>query len=673
MYNLTKRQEAILYYILESKENITINKLAAKYQLSKRMIHYDFDYINTWLKDKGCALKKSKTSIYVEYAQECKHIILNELYKDDVKKTVLNKQERQEYIFNKLMLADEIITSESFVKDLMVSRTTILSELKDVEEKLRKVHLEIKGKKGSGYWISGKEVVIRNQIIECIIKILIKNRIYNYNTLHTELFKGIKNIATDYSMAFNYLKGIDIEPIYEMLNILRKENGILVSDADSLILFISMVVTVKRLARGFTVKKENITEIERNEETKRFVLAWGISEKLEDDYEIRCSEFEISYIILTLVKCNVDFVKKDKEYRRAGLEDTVDLMLQHLKDFKVVYINGNHMQDLKDDLYEYLNLILRKRKLQIMTSNPLLVQTKAGYPEIYEEASRMAEIFKSREGIALTEEEIAAITIYIAAYEDHNQEQNEKAVMIVCNEGKGLSKVLYNRIKNNIPNLKIRSIISVYEVNQNLDMFNDVDFIISTVELPDLNLPVFCVSPIISVLDIRNISDYVSGNKSMKVVDDHQKQENYLKDVIISILTKYLEASQLSIASKELDYFLKANTGFVTIENAQLIKEEYAYKVSTVIVKLSDMFHRIREVTGKDIEIDTLVGLIIHIAMSVSRWEKKEFYQEKGPVFDEAYLEPIYRLVERFLDDVSDIFQYTIGKCEAAAIMRYLL
>jgi len=200
-----------------------------------------------------------------------------------------------------------------------------------------------------------------------------------------------------------------------------------------------------------------------------------------------------------------------------------------------------------------------------------------------------------------------------------------------------------------------------------------VDFIISTVELPDLNLPVFCVSPIISVLDIRNISDYVSGNKSMKVVDDHQKQENYVRDVIISILTKYLEASQLSIASKELDYFLKANTGFVSTENAQLIKEEYAYKVSTVIVKLSDMFHRIREVTGKDIEIDTLMGLAIHIAMSVSRWEKKEFYQEKGPIFDEADLEPIYRLVEKFLDDVSDIFQYTIGKCEAAAIMRYLL
>jgi len=673
MYNLTKRQEAILYYILESKENITINKLAAKYQLSKRMIHYDIDYINTWLKNKGCALKKSKTSIYLEDAQECKHIILNELYKDDVKRTVLNKQERLEYIFNKLMLADDLITSESFVKDLLVSRPTILSDLKDVEEKLLKVNLELKSKKGSGYWISGKEVVMRNQIIECITKILVKNRIYNYNTLHKELFKGTKKIATDCSMAFNYFKGIDIEPIYEMLNILRKENGILISDADSLILFISIVVTVKRLLKGLTVKKENITEIKRNEETRRFVLARGICEQLEDDYEIRCSKFEICYIILTLVSCNVDFVKKDKEYRRAGLEDTIDLMLQHLKDFEVVYIDGHHMQDLKDDLYAYLNLLLRKRKLQIMTSNPLLVQTKAGYPEIYEEASRMAEIFKSREGMALTEEEIAAITIYIAAYEDNNQEQNEKTVIIVCNEGKGLSKALYNRIKNNIPNLKIKSIISVYEINQNLEMFNDVDFIISTVELPDLNMPVFCVSPIISVLDIRNISDYISGNKSIKVVNDHQKQENYLKDVIISILVKYLEASQLSIASKELDYFLKANTGFVSIENVQLIKEEYAYKVSMVIVKLSDMFHRIREVTGKNIEIDTLMGLAIHIAMSVSRWERKEFYQEKGPILDGEDIEPIYRVVEKFLDDVSDIFHYAIGKCEAVAIMRYLL
>lgn len=672
MYNLTKRQEAILYYILESRENITIKKLAAKYQLSERMIHYDIDYINTWLKDKGSVLKKSKTNIYLEATQECKHIILNELYKDDVKWTVLNKQERLEYIFNKLILADDVITSESLVEGLMVSRPTILSDLKDVEEKFLKVNLELKGKKGSGYWSSGKEVLKRNQIIETMIKILMKNRIYNYNTLHSELFKEDQTTATDCLLVFSYMKGIDIKPIFDMLNILRKENGILISDGDSLVLFISIVVIVKQLLRGFTVKKENITEIKRNEETKRFVLARGICEQLEDDYEISFSKFEISYMILTLVSCNIGFVKKDKEYKRVELEGTIDLMLQHLIDFEVVNIDNRHMQDLKDDLYEYLSMLLRKKKLQISTSYPLLVQTKAGYPEIYEEASRMTEIFKVREGIELTEEEVAAITVYIAAYEDNNLEQNEKTVVIVCNEGKGLSKALYNRIKNNIPRLKIKSIVSVYEVNQSLEIFDYVDFIISTVELPDLKLPVFCVSPIISVLDIRNISDYVSGHKSIKVVNDHQKQENYLKDVVIGILTKYLEASQLSMASKELDYFLKANTGFVSIENTQLIKEEYAYKVSMVIVKLSDMFYRI-EATGKKIEIDTLMGLAIHIAMSVSRWERKEFNQEKGAILDEIYTEPVYPFVEKFLDDVSAIFHFPIRKCEAVAIMRYLL
>jgi len=673
MYNLTKRQEAILYYILNSKENITIKKLAAKYQLSERMIHYDIDYINAWIKEKGSALKKSKTNIYLEADAEHKKAILNELYKNDVTSMVLNKQERLEYIYNKLIFAGKAVTSESLVEDLMVSRATILSDLKDVEEKFQKVNLNMMSKKGTGYWISGKEIVIRTQIIETAIKVLMKSRVYNYNTLYSALFKENETQSTDYMLLCAYIKEIHVEPIFDMLNILRKENGILISDADSLVLFISIVVMVRQVIRGFTVKKENIVEIKRSEETRWFVLARGICEQLEDDYGISYSKIEITYMILTLIRCNVDFVKRDRGHRKIELEGTIDLMLQQLMDSEVIYIDNHYMQDLNDDLYEYLFSLIRKKKFKIATSNPLLVQTKAGYPVIFEEATRLAKVFEAREGIALTEEEIGVIAVHIAAYETNNQGKSEKTVIIVCNEGKGLSKALYNRIKNNIPNIKIKNIVSVYDINQNKELFDNVDFVISTVELQDLTLPVFCVSPIISRLDIRNIIDYASGNISIKVVDEHQEQDNYLEDVIIGIMAKYLDTSKLNMASSELNYFLKASTGFVTAQNAHLIEEEYAYKVSMVIVKLSDMFNKIVKVTHKNFEIDTLMGLTIHIVISVSRWENKDFYEEKGGALDEKSVEPIRPIVETFLDDVSEIFNYTVGRCEATAIMRYLL
>lgn len=75
MHNLTKRQEAILYYILEGKENVIIQKLAVKYQLCERMIRYDLEYISAWLKEKGSILKKSKTNIYLEANEQYKKSI----------------------------------------------------------------------------------------------------------------------------------------------------------------------------------------------------------------------------------------------------------------------------------------------------------------------------------------------------------------------------------------------------------------------------------------------------------------------------------------------------------------------------------------------------------------------------------------------------------------------
>ncbi len=47
MVNLTKRQEAVLYYILESKNKISIKKIASVYQVSERTIYYDCFLLGT--------------------------------------------------------------------------------------------------------------------------------------------------------------------------------------------------------------------------------------------------------------------------------------------------------------------------------------------------------------------------------------------------------------------------------------------------------------------------------------------------------------------------------------------------------------------------------------------------------------------------------------------------
>jgi len=673
MIILSKRQEAILYYSLEGTESVTIKKLASRYQLSERMIHYDLDYIKSWLKERGNDLKNTKNGIIIEISEEKRHEILAELFQDDVTKKLLTKPERLEYTHHKILLADNIVTSDEIVDDLEVSKPTVLSSIKEVETLLAKHELFLKRKRGAGYWVDGKEINIRKHLVQTLLKALLKNDIHNYEHLKEEIQQLSDNSFGNYSLILDYIRSVDTEPIYQLLNLLRKENNILISDIDSFELFIYVMVMVKRLQNNHYLKQEDISILKKEENTRGYILGRGICEQLEDDYGIRCNKAEINCMVLTLIGCNVVFLQHKDINVTTALDTTIELMLEELKGYEYVTINSEQMRDLKSELGQYLTTLLRKRKLHLQTENPLLAQMKAEYTQLFEEASRMADIFYRQEGILLSQEEIGLLTVYIAVYADDNKEKSKKTAVIVSNEGIGLSKLLLNRIKNNIPDLYIKSQLSVYQIHQKPQMLKGVDFIISTVPLPNITLPVFCVSPIISVLDIRKISDYIVGNKSIQLAVGNQKRESYLKDVIIGILAKYMENSQLSKVQHELNYFLNASSNLVSTENSKLIREEYAYKVSMVIVKLSDMFRRIQEATGKEVEMDTMTGLAIHVVMSVSRWEDKEFYQEKGGSVNKDNMETIHQIVDKFLEDVSETLGYPIAKWEAVAIMRYLI
>lgn len=671
MILLTKRQEAILYYILQGKESITTKKLASKYQLSERMIHYDLEYISRWLKERDCRLSKTKNRYRVEISDEQRFIILEELFHDDIQHRILTKADRYEYIYQKLLLANGVVPSDDIMDDLQVSKPTVLNDLKEVEHIAARSNLSVRSKKGAGYWLEGREIDIRRQLIQVLTRTLIQNHIQSYEQLRAALGADSDGIRGHYLLAVGYIGAIDIEPICEILNDLRAHDEVTISDIDSFALFVSIAVMVRRLLGSHVLTKESILQIQKGEEARSYILGRDICERLEEEYEIHCSKVEVNYMILTLISTNVSFL--DTADGKDHLEGTVEQMLQNLKSYPSVTIDSLHMEELKEETKEYLSLLIRKRKLGIKSQNPLLAQTQAEYPELFSEAAKMAEVFSVKEGLKLTQEEIGVLTVYIAAYSDQRHRGERKKAVIVCDEGKSIARLLKNRIKNNITNLSIIRFVSVYELSQNKQILKDADFVISTVKLSDVDLPVFCVNPIISAIDIRSINDFVTGRKSIQVVVDAQKKENYLKNAVINGLTKYIDPAKISDIKNELDYFLSAGSNLISLENSKLIKEEYAYKVSMVLVKLSDLFKQIHEVRGKKLDVDIMMGLAIHVTMSAARWEQKEFYPEKTAAEYDQNEQKLFQKVERFLEEVSEIFHHEIAKCEAAAIMRYLI
>lgn len=674
MFNLTKRQEAILYCILESKSRITVRKAAAEYHVSERTIHYDMEYINSWLKDEGGLIRNSKSNgIYFVGSENAKKTILEHLFQNNALDRVYTQAERLEYVIHKLLLSSHAVTSEELAEALLVSRPTVLADLKKAEQQIARLQLKLLGKKGCGYWLEGSEPIVRDRVAETLKKVFHKKQIRNYDSLYSSLKEERKRETSDYDLAVRYIRSVEAKRIYELLNHFRREKGIAISDADSLELFLALGVTVKRLKNNCTIAPGDMALIKRGEEAGRYGAALEICDRLESEYGIECNKSEISYVCRKLIGCNAVLLEKTSNDLEPRLDATVNLMLQSLWEDDFIHLPKPAKENLRQDLHDYLNLLVKKRNLNISSRNPLLAQIIAGYPMIHKGAEKMAELFYLHEGILLTIEETAAITTYIAAYADTKSNEGRNRVLLVSNEGKGLSMLLRNRVKNNIPELKIKDLVSVYELNQNADLVADVDFIISTVELPEASVPVFCVNPIISQTDIRNISGFHLGSKAMGAVDRSQEKDNYLKNVLLGIMSKYMNTSQLDLIIKELDYFLAAHDGVVTEENAGIIKEEYAYRSAMIIAKLSEMFWKLKNELGRQAGPDMVIGLAVHVTMSISRWEKRDFYPDRKVLLRTAEEERIYLIVDQFLTDVSEVFQYPIGKGEAYPVMRYLL
>lgn len=672
MVNLTKRQEAVLYYILESKNKISIKKIASVYQVSERTIYYDIDHINAWLRQRGGNIKSNKyRGICFEGSNGERERALEDLFQNDVLKHAFQQSERREYLWCRILLSDASVTSEELSETLMVSRPTILADLRKIEEAAKKIGLSLEAKKGKGYWLQGPEKVFRKQITEVLAKLFLKGRISNYDRLFHELSGEISEKISDLQLALNYLRNSDASYIYEILNFLRNDEGVSISDADAFELFLNLTVQVRRLQRGLTVKKDDMIQIEEGMNSYRYILAKKICEHLEENQDICFTKYEINYTCLILIRCNVGNYIKSEEGQKERLEETIDYMLWKIKEGKQMCIQDNSLESLKADLYEYFSLLLNKKALKINSRNPVLAQIRAGYPELYQRAEMMAEYFREKEGVALTNDEIGTLTTYLAAYTEGKNRQEEYQAIIVCDEGKGLSLLLQNRIRNNIPDLKIKALLSVNELSQMKDFEKDIDFIISTVALPEISIPVFCVNPIISSVDIRNILGYMTENKTIGLVDEEQKRDNYLKYMLMGILTKYISIDQLKPIKQELDYVLSAQSGIISVENVIMIEEQYSYKIATAIAKITELAEEIRHNLEREIAAEVVIGLAIHIAMSIPRWEKQDFYVEKSVLQLEEKSQRLYRLIEHFLEQLSDILQYRIGKGEILPIMRY--
>jgi len=162
---LTYRCRQILKRIIDAKRPLRVAELAKELQVSVRTIKYDLDTIRLWLQ-KGtsqCVHLKSKPhkGVWLEGDESELNKLTCVIAEEEGPNMLLNQEERMKYIILEMLVADGYTTINWLMSKTGVSRNTIVSDLKKVEQFLKCWNIQLDGKAHRGMSIKAAEVDLR--------------------------------------------------------------------------------------------------------------------------------------------------------------------------------------------------------------------------------------------------------------------------------------------------------------------------------------------------------------------------------------------------------------------------------------------------------------------------------------------------------------------------------
>lgn len=667
MVQLTGRQQAILEYLLGVSEPVPVREIAKRCSLSERTIRYDLETLEVWLK--GCdgeLVKRPNAGILVKMEPSARGKALRSFSGNEPGFRVLTPKERSETIFYLLLFSEGAVTADELAGKILVSRPTVMNDLRSMNQSLAANELSVASKKGEGYRLQGSETALRACLVEALGKLMADCHAISRYSLTNRVIGSLPRTGGLKDLALNYLASVDLDALSNLVSYSREVVHHTMPENDYIRFLLYLAVVVRRAGAG-VVPEEQVAPAQS--ERREWRLASILAERMNGRFRLNLGGTEVDRLALWLVSCNIKFPPKTDDKLMDRLSSIVDEMLLVLLSYPNYDMPDFYRDKLKMNLLSHLRLTVKKYHLKIPSSNPLLTQMKVNYPEIFTVVYKMAELFEEKTQIPLDEDEIGFIAIHIAASIEECSKLRSKKALIVCNTGRGAAMVLNNRIRNNIPRLEIKGTLAALDA-ENKEALRGVDFIISTVDLPQLDKPVFRVSPIISTAEIDHINNYLNG----KLADPGQgraESQSYLNISLSNLIDKYVSPGEREKCRSELNALVGLES--LPVSSGIRSEENTMFQCSMILAKLGSGISEISQTCQLEITSDKVFGIVIHILMSIPRWRKglsnREYASEK---YKNDHID-VYEHIVRCLREVSTEYGMEIPDKEALALMRYFI
>ena len=224
-------------------------------------------------------------------------------------------------------------------------------------------------------------------------------------------------------------------------------------------------------------------------------------------------------------------------------------------------INFSRDEKLGNQLRNHIPPMIYRLRAKNKIENPFTSRIKTEFSLTFNVIWVVLSEYEKELGISFNEDEIAFLTIYFQAAIE--RAKMNRRILVVCQMGIATSELLINRIKNVLPSLDTLEAASVMELDEiDLDSF---DLILSTINIDLPSKKVIYVSPFLNDEDISKIGNelYKPAKQVMeKPFSGFDNLTKYINAEFIYLNTNFTSKEEL-IASigKEL-----IQSGYVTTE-----------------------------------------------------------------------------------------------------------
>jgi activator of the mannose operon (transcriptional antiterminator) len=536
---LVSRQKMLLKKLIVSKKYRSVGSFAKELEVSSRTLHNDLKAIDRFLEAFSSKVTK-KSGVGIKLVGEDNEKLLYDLENEEIRKESVEGR-RQEILLS--LLYNETATSyRKLAEKYFVSISSITNDLVCIKEWLALFNLSLV-KSNVGTEIKGNEEDIRTALCS-----LFKDGIMKHNDETA-------------------VEVLDVKESQCIIQYIEEELGYKFNEEYYEHLTRIVTVMLSRISNGFTVTSSEDLRLEEFHALRTYGVVQKALHLFSSLSITEIPQSEIQYLNSSILGARLSHVGTNVE---LYYQDILKKLVAELCTMANEAFETNiHDETLYNGLLIHLKPMLYRLKHGLIVQNPLLDDIKENYSAMFGFTWFLGSFIEKETGLKLNDHEVSFLMIHFQAALERNV--SIKKVIVVCPGGVGTSQLIANRIKRMVPQIYVTAIYSYRELlDVNVEAL-DIDFIISTIPLQDINKKVVLVSPMMDVNDAKKLNSFY-----LDYIFQNENQIRHRHEKLLHAIDRNLIFTNLDMTSKdEVIEFVSASLqkrGYVTDQFYESVK-----------------------------------------------------------------------------------------------------